>query len=342
MEYFAGLDVAQAETAICISDKDGNIIREAMVNTEPDDIAVYIKGTNLHLKRVGMEASNLSIWLYRELCNRDLPALCIETRHAKAAMAAQNVKTDKNDARCIAHMMRTGWFKPVHVKSDENQRLKMLVNNRKTLVWQRVKMESQIRGTLKVFGLKTGEITRCRFAQRVRELISGDGELEAGIEPLLEVRAVIMAQTQQLEKMILTAVKNDDVCRRLMSIPGVGPLTALLFKAVIDDPSRFKKSRDVPVHLGITPRKYASGEVDYTGRITKCGDRLLRTHLFEAAAYILRPSSKKSSLKAWGTNISKRSCLRKARVAVSRRLAIIMHRMWVDGTEFETGMDTAV
>lgn len=342
MEYFVGLDIAQAETAICISDKDGTIIREGMVKTEPGDIAGYLGRTGLTFARVGMEASNLSIWMYRELCGRGLPAVCIETRHAKAAMAAQNVKTDRNDARGIVHMMRTGWFKPVHVKSDGNQRLRMLVSTRKTLVWQRVKMESQIRGTLKIFGLKTGEVTRHRFAQRVRELMNGDGELEAAIEPLLEVRALIVAQTRQLDKMILTAVKNDEVCRRLMSVPGVGPLTALLFKAVIDDPARFKRSRDVPVHLGITPRKYASGEVDYTGRITKCGDQLLRTHLFEAAAYILRPSSKRSTLKAWGTKIAKRSCLRKARVAVSRRLAIIMHRMWVDGTEFEADMGTAI
>jgi transposase len=133
--------------------------------------------------------------------------------------------------------------------------------------------------------------------------------------------------------MILTAAENDDVCQRLMSVPGVGPLTALMFIAVIDDPTRFKRSRDVPVHLGLTPRKYSSGEIDYTGRITKCGDQLLRTHLFEAAAYILRPSAKRSTLKIWGTNIAKRSCLRKARIAVSRSLAIVMHRMWVDGTK---------
>lgn len=340
MDYYVGLDVAQAETAICICDRDGNILREGMVATEPDAINDYLQRSAVTFTLIGIETSNLAIWLYRELRARDLPAVCIETRHAKAAMAAQNVKTDRNDARGIAHMMRTGWYKPVHVKSDESQRLKMLIANRKILVGQRVKMECQIRGTLKTFGLKTGEVSRHRFEARIRELVSGDGDLEAALEPLLEVRALLIKQVKQLDRMLERAARKDEVCRQLMSIPGVGPITALLFRAVIDEPTRFRRSRDVPAHLGLTPKKYASGDVDYNGRITKCGDSMLRSHLFEAAAYILRPSSKRTELKVWGTQIAKRSCLRKARVAVSRRLAIIMHRMWIDGTEYETRIGT--
>ena len=339
MKYFVGLDISLKETAVCITDKDGQIVKEGMVPTEPEDIAKYLQSTGLSYERVGLEASNLSIWLYRELLNAGYPVVCIETRHAKAAMAAQNVKTDRNDARGIAQMMQTGWFKAVHVKSDESQRLKMLLNNRKCLVKQRVLFENQIRGTIKVFGLKTGEVTCRKYEARIRELINGDGELEAGIIPLLEVRALIMKQIQALDKMLLTAAKNDDVCKLLMSVPGVGPLTAVLYKAVIDDPTRFKRSRDVAVHVGVTPRKHASGQVDYNGRITKCGDQLLRSHLFEAAAYILRPSTKKSQLKSWGLRIAKRSSTNNARIAVSRRLSIIMHRMWVDGTEFDWGIE---
>jgi len=339
---YVGLDISQSVTAICICDKDGVILRESMVPTEPEKISEYLNRSNLLITLAGMESSNLAIWLYRELRTLGHPVVCIETRHAKAAMAAQNVKTDRNDARGIAHMMRTGWYKPVHVKSDESQRVKLLIANRKALVHQRVKMECQIRGTLKTFGLRTGEVARDHFERRVRELINGDGELEAAMDPMLGVRALALYEVKQMDKMLEKAANQDGTCRLLMSIPGIGPITALLYKAVIDDPIRFKRSRDVPAHLGLTPRKFASGEVDYNGRITKCGDTMLRTHLFESAAYILRPSSKRTDLKVWGTRIAKRSCLKKARVAVSRRLAIIMHRMWIDGTEYEAEMKSAV
>jgi transposase len=339
MKYFVGLDVSTTETAVCITDQDGQIVKETMVQTEPEHIAEFLQSAGLHYDRIGIEASNLSIWLCRQLIGSGFPIVCIETRHAKAAMAAQNVKTDRNDARAIAQMMQTGWYKAVHVKSDESQRLKMLVNNRKCLVIQRVTLENQIRGTLKVFGLKTGKVTRQQYDARIRELIAGDGELEAAVIPLLEVRALLINQIRLLEKMLQTAAQKDEVCKLLMTTPGVGPLTAVLYKAVIDDPARFDRSRDVPVNLGLTPRKFASGEVDYNGRITKCGDSLLRSHLFEAAAYILRPSARKSHLKSWGIRIAKRSSTNNARVAVARRLAIIMHRMWVDGTEFNFGIN---
>lgn len=336
MLHYVGLDVSTLETAICITNQDGAILYEKMVATEPSAIIGFLHSTKLTFERIGIEASNLSIWLCRAIRDYDLPIICIETRHAKAAMAAQTVKTDRNDARAIALMMQTGWFKPVHIKSDASQRLKMLLNNRKCLVEQRIVLENQIRGTLKIFGLKIGDVTRRQYQQRVTDLIEGDGELEIAIHPLLTVRRSIMDQIADVEGMLVAATKNDAVCHYLMSVPGVGPLTALLYKAVIDDPARFRKSRDVPVHLGLTPRKYASGQTDYNGPITKCGDTLLRSHLFEAAAYILRPTSPKSFLKSWGMKIAKRSSTNNARIAVARRLAIIMHRLWVDQTTFNS------
>jgi transposase len=266
MKYYVGLYVSMKETAVCIMDQDGTIMFEKMVPTEPKDIDTYLADKGFLYERIGIEASNLSIWLHKKLEQSGYAIIMIETHHAKAAMAAQNVKTDRNDARGIAQMMRTGWFKAVHVKSDHSQRLKMILNNRKCLVQQRLVFENQIRGTIKTFGLKTGEVTVRQYEGRIRELIDGDGELEVAIVPLLEVRSLILVQIHGLEKLLNHAAKVDAVCRQLMSIPGIGPLTAILFKAVIDDPTRFKRSKNVPVHLGLTPRKYASGEIDYNGR----------------------------------------------------------------------------
>jgi len=337
MKYYVGLDISNDETAICVADYDGTIIKEGMVATEPAAIQKFLRSTKLSYERIGLEAGNLSIWLYWALHKSGYPVTCIDARHAHAVIGIQNVKTDKNDARAIAHLMRTNLFSSVHVKSDESQRVKMLVNNRRCLVDQRVVLENQIRGSLKVFGLKTGKVTTKQYDGRVRDLIDGDGELEAGVFPLLDARSFLMCEINTLNKMLMTLAKNDPVCRLLTTVPGVGPLTAVLYKAVIDDPSRFKKSKDVAAHAGITPRKYASGEVDYNGRITKCGDTMLRSHLFEAASIILRPTMKTNPIKQWGTRIAKRSSLKNARVAVARKLTIVMHRMWMDGTEFDWG-----
>ena len=340
MNYFAGLDVSMNETAICIVDETGKIFCESQVPTEPGDIHKYFQQCGVLLNRIGLEAGNLSIWLYRELTDYGHDVVCIETRHAKAAMAAQNVKTDKNDARGIAQMIRTGWYKAVHIKSEMSQRLKMIINSRKCLVGQRIAIESQIRGTLNIFGMKVGEISRQSYEARVRELITGDGELEIAIIPLLAVRALMLKQAKDLEKLLMAVAKKDPVCHLLMTAPGVGPLTALLYKANIDDPTRFRKSKEVAVQIGLTPRKYASGEVDYNGRITKCGDHLLRNHLYEAAATVLRSSAPKSALKTWGLQISKRSGTKKARVAVARKLTVIMHKMWITGDEFRFSNDS--
>lgn len=337
MKYYAGLDVSSKETAICVMNQGGEIICETMVSTEPKDIDQYFSSIEVSLELVGIEASNISIWLHNCLTRLGYPITMIESHHAKSALAAQNVKTDKNDARGIAHIMRTGWYKPVHVKSDPSQRLKMLLNNRKCLVEQRVLIENQIRGSLKTFGIKVGEVTTKKYTIRVSELIEGDGELEMAVYPLLSIRNLIIKEISQFDKILCSAAEGDKVCRQLMTIPSVGALTALLFVAIIDEPARFKKSKNIPVHLGLTPRKYASGEVDYNGGITKSGDSLIRGHLYEAAAFILRPSSKPNPLKSWGLKLAKRSSIKKARVAVARKLSIIMHRMWIDETEFDWG-----
>ena len=334
MKYYAGLDVSVKETSICIVDLEGNIIAERSVFSEPAAIADYLAEQGIPLEKIGLEAGSLSPWLCHEMRAMNLPVICIETRHAKAAMEAQNVKTDKNDARGLAHIMRTGWYKEVHIKSHESQKIRVLINNRKCIKNKLIDIESQIRGTLKVFGHKVGVVTRKNYEHRIRELIGDDQELMSYIEPLLNIRGTMMVQFEKLEKAVLNIAKHDPVCERLMSIPGVGALTALCFKTALDQPERFKKSKNVGVHLGLTPRKYASGEVDYNGRITKCGDDVARYHLYIAAQSLLNTVQKWCPLKAWGMRIAKRSSKQKAYVAVARKLAVIMHRMWVDGTYY--------
>jgi transposase len=341
MKYYTGLDVSLNTTAICVVNQDGDIIRETEVPTEPVAISEWLKAIGLPMERVGLEAGGLTPWLCHELLAANWPAICIETRHAKAAMQAQQVKTDRNDARGLAHIMRTGWFKEVHVKSHQSQKLRVLLGNRRCLLDKRLDIDSQIRGTLKVFGLKTGKVTPAKYEYRIRELIGDDAELQAYIFPMLEVRRHLIQQCNALEKMVLDSVRKDQICRLFMTIPGVGPLTALAFKTFVDRPERFRHSKAVGAAVGLTPRKYASGEVDYDGHITKCGDTFLRSHLFEAAKCMLN-RGEPNPIKTWGLRLAKRSSKKKACVAVARRLAVTMHAMWRDGTVFEMNEEAAV
>lgn len=339
MSYYVGLDISLESTSICIVDQEGGIVREGKTGTDPDEIRQFLKACDVSLKRVGLEAGNLSIWLYHDLLAAGVPVVCIETRHAHAALKAQNIKTDRNDARGLAHIMRTGWFKAVHVKSHASQKLRVLLQNRRCLLDKRLDIERQVRGTLKTFGMKTGVVTPATYESRIRELIEDDRELQAFLDPLLVARRHMREQALKMEKMIVSIGKKSEVCRRLMTIPGVGVLTALVYMTAIDRPERFRKSRNVGVALGLTPWKYASGEMDYDGHITKCGDHMARNHLFEAAKSLMCHVKKWNALKAWGIRIAKRSSMKNACVAVARRLAVIMHRMWLDGTEFQWGVE---
>jgi len=307
MKYYCGLDVSLNNTAICIVNHDGDVLREGEVTTEPDAISQWLKASGFTMERVGLEAGGLSPWLCHELLAADWPAICIESRHAKAAMQAQQVKTDRNDARGLAHIMRTGWFREVHIKSHQSQKLRLLLGNRRCLLDKRLDIDTHIRGTLKVFGLKTGKVTRHTYERRIRELVKDDEELQSYIFPMLEARCHLVQQCNVLEKKILDHVRGDQICKLFMTIPGVGPLTSLAFKTFVDRPERFRHSKSVGAAVGLTPRKYASGEVDYDGHITKCGDAFLRSHLFEAAKVMLSRAGKPSALKSWGLRVAKRS-----------------------------------
>jgi transposase len=202
-------------------------------------------------------------------------------------------------------------------------------------------IENVVRAMLREAGVKLGLPSRSAFAGRVRELTGADAQMMAMIEPLLAILAVMLGEFTRLTKQVLDIVRKEEVCRRLMSTPGVGPITALAFRATIDRPERFGSSRAVGPHLGLTPARYQSGETDIQGRISRCGDELACTALYEAAHSLLVRSKKWSSLRAWGMNIARRRGMARARVAVARKLAVILHRMWADATEFRFGKEPA-
>ena len=342
MKHFAGLDVSLQETAICVVDEDGIIVIEGKAASEPTDLIRWFAATGLMIARLGLEAGPLSPWLHAGLRAVGLPAICIETRRMKGATAAMAVKTDRNDARAIAHAMRVGWFTAVHVKTAESQELRLLLSNRRTLLEKRVAIDNEIRGTLKAFGLKLGEVTVGTFEARVLELLAKRSRLLVMVRPMLTARAALRQQGDVLHRMVLKAVRASAVCRRLLSVPGVGPIVALTYATGVDDPSRFTHSRDLGPHFGLTPRKYASGEIDRSGSITKAGDGAVREVLVQAALTLLTRVHRWSALKAWGVAIAKRRGLRRAIVAVARKLAIIMHRMWANAAPFNWAREEAV
>ena len=249
-------------------------------------------------------------------------------------MKAQINKTDRNDARGIAQMMRVGLYRPVHVKTLRSQKLRMLLTHRKLLQSKAIAVENDLRATLRNFGLKVGMVGTVKFEARIKELVENVPDLASLVEPLLIVRRVLREQIVILHRRLLAIVRDDDeVCRRLMTTPGVGPVVSLTYRATVDVPARFRKSKSVGAVFGLTCAKYQSGEVDRSGSISRCGDEMMRVMLYEAAQSMLR-SKKWSWLKAWAMQIARRRGMKKAIVALARRLAVIMHRIWVDGTEF--------
>jgi transposase len=337
MTLFVGLDVSLKMTSICVVEADGSLVWEGKAESEPASLAKALDRYRDGTKLVGIEACPLSEWLYGALVESGFETICIETRHAQRFLSSRPNKTDRSDARGIAEMMRLGHFRAVHVKSKGSQMLRTILIARKKFVDHMLAIENTIRGLMKVHGLKLGAVHRSAFAAKVAMLLADAEELRMAIEPLLEARNMMRRQMVLLDRRISKMARKDEVCKRLMTISGVGPIVSLLFKATIDDPNRFKDSKAVAAHLGLTPRVYQSGEIDRSGHISKCGDKLMRHALFEAANSHLRRSTKWSTLRAWGVKLTKRVGGKKACVAVARKLAVIMHRMWVDETDFRFG-----
>ena len=334
MEHYAAIDVSLEWSSVCVVDAAGQIVREAKVRSEREALAAFFTESGLAFARIGLEAGPLSQWLHAGLVEAGLPAILIETRHVKAALKAMTVKTDRNDARGMAQLMRMGWFRPVHAKAPMVQEIRALLTARKLLVAKLRDVESSIRGILRGFGLKVGAVSKGKFEARIRELVTGQVMLERVAEPLLRARAALRTEYTTLHRDLLRTVREDAVCGRLMTVPGVGAVVAMTFRSAIDQPERFAKSKAVGAHFGLTPKKYQSGEIDRTGRISIVGDAMVRTALFEAANVMLTRAVRFSTLKAWALRVAGRHGMKKAKVALARKLAVVMHRMWVDGTSF--------
>jgi transposase len=335
MEYFAGLDVSMEETHVCVVTRNGTVVYEAKVPSTPASIAAALARAPA-CRRVLFETGRMAPMLYHGLSRLGLPVVCVESRQAYQALKSLAThKTDRNDARGLAHLARTGFFKPVHVKSLPAHAIRALITARKKLVGQRVTLENQIRGLAVVFGVRLPRALSPAFIRQALKVSEGIPGLSAAMRGLTAARAAVLAAVVAIDGDIRKMARASGACRRLMSIPGVGQLTALAFTAAVDDPGRFRRSRDIGAYLGLVPRRYQSGEVDYTGGISKCGDRRVRTLLYEAANVMLTRYKGQLKLKAWALSIAKRSTMRKARIALARRLAIIMHAMLQHGTEFK-------
>src|SRR3974390_677170 len=334
MDHFAGLDGSVNEPRICIVDGAGRIVRETKVASEPEELLAVLKNPAYHFKRVGLEAGPLSQWLFSALAEAGLPGICVEKRHMKAVLKAQINKTDRNDARGIAQMMRVGLYRPVHVKTLRSQKLRMLLIHRKLLQSKAIAIENDLRGTLRNFGLKVGMVGKVKFEARIHELVANLHDLGVLFERMLAVGRVLREQIVILHRRVLAIVRDDDVCRRLMTTPDVGPVVSLTYRATVDFPARFRKSKSVGAVFGLTCAKYQSGEIDWSGRISRCGDEMMRVILYEAAQSMLVRSTRWSWLKDWAMQIARRRGMKRAIVALARRLGVTMQRAWVDGTEF--------
>src|SRR5882724_8966804 len=334
MEYYAGIDVSLESASLCVVDATGRIVREAKVASEPETLIEWFRSLGIAVTRIGLEAGPLSQWLFAGLRKAGLAVELLETRHVRDAFKAMPVKTDRKDAQGIAQLIRLGWFRPVHCKSIGAQETRAQLSARKLVQSKLHDIEMSLRGTLRGFGLKVGRTTSNRFAARINELVEGHPTLQVIATSLLAVHAALLREFKVFEKRVRIMARDDERARLLMSTPGVGALVALTYASAIDDPGRFKSSKQAGAHFGMTPKKYQSGETDITGRISKIGDKGVRTALYEAAHIILTKPVKGSGLKSWAARLAKRVGMNKAKVALARKLAVIMHRMLVDRTPF--------
>jgi transposase len=328
MQFFVGVDVSLDSVSICVIDERGVIIKEGKADSEPVAIAHFIRHRGRRVEHVGLEAGPLSQWLYAGLVREGFQVTVMEARHVRASFAAMRVKTDRNDARGIAQLVRLGWFKTVHVKAPSAQETRVLLNGRQFLVDKLTGIENSMRAALRNFGLKMGQVSRRNWAARAQELAAGSPALETLVVSLLRVRDVLLQELRALDRKLIEAARTDPVVRMLMTAPGVGAIVALTFRSAVDDPTRFQRARDIGPWLGLTPSRYHSGRTDIVGHITKAGDAKLRTALYEAATTLIGRVVGWSSLKSWGVRLARRSGVKKARVAVARKLAVVLLTMW--------------
>jgi transposase len=334
MNHYAAIDVSLELSSVCVVDAAGKVVKESKVETHPDALVKFFKDLGLPLTLIGLEAGPLSQWLHAGLTEAGFETVLMETRHVKKALSASTIKTDRRDARGMAQLLRMGWFRPVHAKSVGSQEVRALLVARKQIQHKLRDVELSLRGILRGFGLKVGGVTKKNFEGRIRKLVSGHAMLTQIAEAMLAARTTLLAQFNKLHKAVLDIVRDDEVCRRFMTTPSVGAVVAITYKTALDDPHRLKKSRNAGPLFGLTPRRYQSGETDVTGGISHVGDEMVRAALYEAANVLLTRVKRFSPLKRWGLEVAKRRGQKRAKVAVARKLAVILHRMWIDGTTF--------
>ena len=335
MTIYAGLDVSDKTTHVCVVDAEGAVLRREVVASDPDVLAKWLKKRCPGLVRVVLETGPLSTFLYHGLAERAVPVICICARHAKKALSARVNKSDVNDAESLAQLCRTGWFKAVHMKAGATHIDRAALKIRAQLMASRIAFSNQLRGMLKLFGLRMGSVTTPnKRRERLDALFGQRPDLRAVFMPLVECIEALEAQLARSAKLLDTRAASDPVCARLMSVPGVGPITALTFKSSVEDPGRFAKSSDAGAYAGLAPRRNQSGERDHNGRISKAGDPMLRSALYEAANNLLVRVKRPFALQTWGKKLAESKGHKRARIAVARKLAALLHRLWQSETEF--------
>lgn len=339
MAVFAALDVSQESTAICVIDgASGAVLAEGKVTTCPEAISTWLERWLGQLDKVAMETGPLAVWLWNGLVAKGLPLVVLDARHANAALKMMPNKTDRHDARGLAQIVRTGWYKEVRIKSHGAYVVRALLTARDALVGIRVRLENEIRGLLKTFGVMFGKRVG-GFMRRAEEIIAEELDVAPELRPIFETlvaaRRAIVERIRKLDGQVRSAAHNSRVVRLFMTAPGIGPVTALAVAAAFDDASRFPRSSSVGAYFGLTPKRYESGEVSRNGRISKRGDRMTRTCLYEAANALMTRNLGGSGLRDWALAIAKRTGPRKAKVALARKLAVILHAMWRTASPFE-------
>ena len=334
MARFVGLDVSQKLTAICIVDDTGRRLWRGQCPTHPEQIEQTVRRHAGEECSIGIETGPMTPWLVHELRGRRFDVVCLDARHARAALKMQINKTDQNDAEGLAQIMRTGWYRSVHVKSYEAHRVRALLGARAQLVGMTTRLSNHIRGVLKVFGLLPGAMRGLPFDHRVETLLADREDLVPIVQPMLVAWRGLREQIAAFDKAVRALAKASPTCRLLMSVPGIGVVSVLSYVSTVEDPERFPRSRSVGAHMGLTPKQYQSGDIDRSGRISKCGDVLARTLMYEAAVVILTRVKRASRLKDWAQGIANRSGFGKARVALARKLSVILHSIWRSGEPF--------
>ncbi|PZM10251.1 IS110 family transposase [Rhizobium tubonense] len=337
MDQYIGLDCSLKDTAISIR-QDGKRIWRGKCASDPKLLAQMIRKHAPHPKRVVFETGPLSTWFYHALTAEGVPAICIEARHAQKVLDETLNKTGANDADGLAQLAEAGFYKAVRVKAFDSMLTRTLVGARNQLLGIATKLSNQIRGLMKTFGLIIPKGTGRVFDGNVREFLDGNDGLARIILPLLEAWRDIRKRAADLDHQLLATARESQEAKLLMTIPGIGAVTAVSYVAAVEDPENFKTSRSVGAWLGLTTRRYQSGEVDYDVHISRRGDNHLRGLLYEAATVILTRTSAKteSSLKSWGLKLRERLGFKRAAVAVARKLAVVMHSMLKTGEVFNT------